>query len=297
MAAEAVEAAAPSVATRRVGALRGWGRGRIVGWYALMCGLVVVMLFPFYWMLVSSFKTDAELFELTPTLIPTTPSVGFYERLLVGTPFVRYFVNSTIVSLVTTTLVIVVATLAAYSLARFQFRGREPFALSMLVGQMFPSVLLAIPLFVILSQLGLLNSYLGLVMAYVTFALPFCTWMLRGHFMAVPIELEEAAMIDGATRLGAMVRITLPLAAPGIAATAVLGFLLAWNEYLFASVLLGQDELKTLPVGLSGYISPWFVDYGVLMAGSVMASVPVVVFFVLVQRYIIAGLTTGAVKG
>jgi multiple sugar transport system permease protein len=282
---------------QRVSALQRWSRGRIIGWYTLMIGLVTVMLFPFYWMIVSSFKTDAELFELVPTLVPSTVSVGFYERLLVGTPFVRYFVNSGIVSLITTSLVIVVATLAAYSLARFQFRGREPFALSMLVGQMFPSVLLAIPIFVILSQLGLLNSFVGLVMAYVTFALPFCTWMLRGHFMNVPLELEEAAMIDGATRLGAMVRITLPLAAPGIAATAILGFLLAWNEYLFAAVLITQDDLKTLPVGLSGYISPWFVDYGVLMAGSVMASVPVIVFFVLVQRYIIAGLTAGAVKG
>ena len=278
-------------------ALRRWSRSRVVAWYALMAGLAIVTLFPFYWMVVSSFKTEAELFELQPTLVPMHPSVDFYDRLITGTPFLRYFLNSAIVSLVTTSLVIVVATLAAYSLARFQFRGREPFALSMLVGQMFPSVLLAIPIFVILSQIGLLNSFVGLVMAYVTFALPFCTWMLRGHFMNVPLELEESAMIDGATRLGAMVRITLPLAAPGIAATAILGFLLAWNEYLFAAVLITRDDLKTLPVGLSGYISPWFVDYGVLMAGSVMASVPVIIFFVLVQRYIIAGLTSGAVKG
>jgi ABC-type glycerol-3-phosphate transport system permease component len=292
----AAEVAAPT-RVYESNALRRWSRFQVVGWYALMIGLVVVALFPFYWMVVSSFKTEAELFELQPTLIPTTPSIDFYERLLVGTPFLRYFINSGIVSLVTTTLVIVVATLAAYSLARFRFRGREPFALSMLVGQMFPSVLLAIPIFVILSQIGLLNSFVGLVMAYVTFALPFCTWMLRGHFMNVPLELEESAMIDGATRLGAMVRITLPLAAPGIAATAILGFLLAWNEYLFAAVLITRDDLKTLPVGLSGYISPWFVDYGVLMAGSVMASVPVIVFFVLVQRYIISGLTSGAVKG
>jgi ABC-type glycerol-3-phosphate transport system permease component len=277
--------------------VRGWSRSRLAGWYALLCGLVAVVLFPFYWMVVSSFKTDQELFELTPTLVPRTPSLGFYERLMVGTPFVRYFLNSTIVALTTTAIVIVVATLAAYSLARFQFRGREPFALSMLVGQMFPSVLLAIPLFVMLSSLQLLNSYTGLVMAYITFALPFCTWMLRGYFMTVPLDLEEAAMIDGATRLGAMTRITLPLAAPGIAATAILGFLLAWNEYLFAAVFINRDELKTLPVGLSGYISPWFVDYGVLMAGSVMASIPVVIFFILVQKYIIAGLTAGAVKG
>jgi ABC-type glycerol-3-phosphate transport system permease component len=277
--------------------LRRWSRSRVLAWYVLMSGLSVIALFPFYWMLVSSFKTEAELFELQPTLVPMNPSVEFYGRLVTGTPFLRYFLNSTIVSLVTTSLVIVVATLAAYSLARFRFRGREPFALSMLVGQMFPSVLLAIPIFVILSQIGLLDSFVGLVMAYVTFALPFCTWMLRGHFMNVPLELEESAMIDGATRLGAMVRITLPLAAPGIAATAILGFLLAWNEYLFAAVLVTRDDLKTLPVGLSGYISPWFVDYGVLMAGSVMASVPVIIFFVLVQRYIIAGLTSGAVKG
>ncbi|MFN8525943.1 MAG: carbohydrate ABC transporter permease [Chloroflexota bacterium] len=281
----------------RPSSLTGWSWPGIVAWYALMVALVVVMLFPFYWMVVSSLKTDAELFELKPTLFPMSPSLGFYERLIVGTPFIRYFVNSGIVALVTTGLVIVAATLAAYSLARFRFVGREPFALSMLVAQMFPSVLLAIPIFVILSQLGLLNSFLGLVMAYVTFALPFCTWMLRGHFMNVPVELEESAMIDGATRLGALVRITLPVAAPGIAATAILGFLLAWNEYLFATVLITQDDLKTLPVGLSGYISPWFVDYGVLMAGSVMASVPVIVFFVLVQRYIISGLTAGAVKG
>jgi ABC-type glycerol-3-phosphate transport system permease component len=272
-------------------------RWRAVAFQLLMIALVVPAIFPFYWMLVSSFKTEPELFELTPTLFPQHPSVGFYTRLLVGTPFMRYFLNSGIVAIATTALVIVVATLAAYSLARFRHPLREPFALSMLVGQMFPSVLLAIPIFLIISGLGLLNSYVGLVAAYITFALPFCTWMLRGYFMTVPIELEDAAMIDGCSRLGALLRITLPLAAPGIAATAILGFLLAWNEYLFAVVLINKDELKTLPVGLSGYISPWFIDYGVLMAGSVMASLPVVVFFLLVQKYIIAGLTAGAVKG
>jgi ABC-type glycerol-3-phosphate transport system permease component len=121
--------------------------------------------------------------------------------------------------------------------------------------------------------------------------------MLRGYFMSVPEDLEEAAMIDGCSRMGAMLRITLPLTAPGIAATAILGFMLAWNDYLFAAILLNQEELKTLPIGLSGYISPWRIDYGVLMSGSVMATIPVVLFFILVQRYIIAGLTAGAVKG
>jgi ABC-type glycerol-3-phosphate transport system permease component len=268
-----------------------------LGLYVLLIALVVPAVFPFYWMAISSIKPEAELFAVNPTLAPGTFSAEFYTRLLVGTPFWRYFLNSLIVAGLTMALVCVVAVFAAYALARFRFAGREPFALSLLIGQMFPSVLLAIPLFVIMSQLGLLDSYVALVIAYLTFALPFTTWMLRGYFMTVPEDLEEAAMIDGCSRMGAMARITLPLAAPGIAATAILGFMLAWNDYLFAAILLNQEELKTLPIGLSGYISPWKIDYGVLMSGSVMATIPVVLFFILVQRYIIAGLTAGAVKG
>jgi ABC-type glycerol-3-phosphate transport system permease component len=266
------------------------------GFYILLTLLVIPAVFPFYWMAISSVKPEAELFALRPTLAPGTFSAEFYTRLLFRTPFVRYFANSLIVSGVTMVLVCAVAIFAAYALARFRFRGREPFALSMLLGQMFPSVLLAIPLFVILSQLGLLDSFVGLILAYLTFALPFTAWMLRGYFMGIPEDLEEAAMIDGCSRLGALFRVVLPLAAPGIAATAILGFMLAWNEYLFAAIFLNQEDLKTLPVGLSGYISPWNIDYGVLMSGSVMATIPVVVFFILVQRYIIAGLTAGAVK-
>jgi ABC-type glycerol-3-phosphate transport system permease component len=262
-----------------------------LGLYVLLIALVVPAVFPFYWMAISSIKPEAELFAVNPTLAPGTFSAEFYTRLLVGTPFWRYFLNSLIVAGLTMALVCVVAVFAAYALARFRF------ALSLLIGQMFPSVLLAIPLFVIMSQLGLLDSYVALVIAYLTFALPFTTWMLRGYFMTVPEDLEEAAMIDGCSRMGAMARITLPLAAPGIAATAILGFMLAWNDYLFAAILLNQEELKTLPIGLSGYISPWKIDYGVLMSGSVMATIPVVLFFILVQRYIIAGLTAGAVKG
>jgi multiple sugar transport system permease protein/raffinose/stachyose/melibiose transport system permease protein len=268
-----------------------------LGFYALLIALVVPAVFPFYWMAISSIKPEPELFAVSPSLAPGTFSTEFYDRLLIGTPFWRYFLNSLIVAGATMVLVCVVAVFAAYALARFRFGAREPFALSLLIGQMFPSVLLAIPLFVILSQVGLLDSYAGLVVAYLTFALPFTTWMLRGYFMSVPEDLEEAAMIDGCSRMGAMLRITLPLTAPGIAATAILGFMLAWNDYLFAAILLNQEELKTLPIGLSGYISPWRIDYGVLMSGSVMATIPVVLFFILVQRYIIAGLTAGAVKG
>jgi ABC-type glycerol-3-phosphate transport system permease component len=289
--------AAGAAAARSASRARRRRRLGTVGFYALLIALVVPAVFPFYWMAISSIKPEAELFAVSPTLAPGTFSTEFYDRLLVGTPFWRYFLNSLIVACATMALVCVVAIFAAYALARFRFAAREPFALSLLVGQMFPSVLLAIPLFVIMSQVGLLDSYVGLVVAYLTFALPFTTWMLRGYFMSVPEDLEEAAMIDGCSRMGAMLRITLPLTAPGIAATAILGFMLAWDDYLFAAILLNQEELKTLPIGLSGYISPWRIDYGVLMSGSVMATIPVVVFFILVQRYIIAGLTAGAVKG
>ena len=268
-----------------------------VGYYALMSVVTVLAVFPFYWMLVSSFKTENDLFQINPTLLPPSISLEHYERLINGTGFARQFGNSTAVAIITMVLVILISSLAGYALSRYRFTGGNEFAVLMLVGQMFPSVLLSIPIFMMLSNIGLLNSYGGLIIAYTTFALPFCTWMIRAYFATVPIELEEAAQIDGCHRIGAMLRVALPLAAPGIAATAVLGFILAWGDYLFASILLRSEDMKTLSVGLAAFITQWRIDYGVLMAGSVLTAIPNVIFFMLVQKYIIAGLTAGAVKG
>jgi multiple sugar transport system permease protein len=263
----------------------------------LLIVVVAILLFPFAWMLSTAFKPPEEIFTATPRWIPKNPTWHNFVTILRNTPFPRYFTNSVVVAFLTMLIGVSVTVFAGYALSRFRFRGKTAFSLWLLISQMFPPVLLIIPIFVLMLNLRLVNTYSSLIITYATFALPFSTWMLKAYFDTVPIELEEAAKIDGCGQLQALVRIVLPLAAPGIVTVALFVFTLAWQEYMFALTLTRTTEMRTLPVGISLFLGEYRVLWGSLMAGSVVVTAPVIVLFIYLQRYIVQGLTLGAVKG
>jgi ABC-type glycerol-3-phosphate transport system permease component len=272
---------------------------RRLGVWALNAALVAftaVVLFPFYWLIASSLKAPAEMFHIPPLWVPADPTLDNFVRLFQGA-FPTWFQNSAIVALSTTAIGLVLAALAAYSFSRFPVPGSRTLSTMFLFIQLFPVAVIVIPLFILWTNLKLTNTYWSLIVTYLVFGLPISTWLLIGFFNAVPIELEEAAMIDGSSRLGALVRITLPLSLPGLAATAIYVFLLAWNEFFFALTFMNSTEMRTIPVGLASFFAEHSVDWGGLMAASVLASLPVVVLFGLLSRYFVQGLTSGAVKG
>ena len=252
--------------------------------------VILLIAFPLFWMIVTSLKPESELFTRPPTFFPSEYTLANYERLLFDTHFPTFFMNSSIVALGTTLLVIVVATLGAHSLVTFRYRGRRLLAQAVLFTYLLPSVILVIPLYLVMARLGLVNSLLGLVICYATFALPFALWLLRSFMAVIPIDLESAAMIDRASRIRAFIDVILPQALPGIISTALFTFIVAWNEYLFALVLINRQLSMTLPVGiLSHNINQ--------MTASVMMSVPLIIAFSFLQKHLTRGFGAGAVKG
>lgn len=262
--------------------------------------LSLIVIFPLYIVLVTSVKPLEDVrgvFTWFPTEFTFAPYLDIWQTVPLG----RYFVNSLIVTVTASALSVMIAILAAYPLARMRFRGRRSFSLIVLSTQMFPGILFLLPLFLIFVQiqkvigLQLTGSYLGLIITYMTFSLPFSIWMLTGYFAAIPHELEEAAMIDGTGRMGALIRVIIPVAKPGIVAVGVYAFITAWGEVLFASVLT-TPATRTLSIGLQGYSTQQDVLWNQLMAAAVVVSLPVLIGFILVQRHIVAGLSSGAVK-
>lgn len=265
--------------------------------YAGLLISVVFILFPIFWMFSSSFKGPTELFARDLTLLPVVWSWENYANVWLATPFPKYFFNSFYIATITTICSLSVSIYAAYAIARIQFRGRYAFGMMLLITQMFPHIMLVVPLFFIIKGLGLFNTHAALIIAYTAFSLPFSIWMLRGFFQAIPEELEDAAAIDGATLLGTLHKIILPLSGPGIAAVAMYTFIRAWNEFLFALVFLQSQDLRTLPLGLASFQEEYTYRWDLLMAGASIISLPVLFFFLLMQRFIVQGLTAGAVKG
>ncbi len=260
--------------------------------------LVLAIAFPLFWMLSTALKPNQETFALPPTLLPVHPTLEQFQRLLTETPFATYFLNSVIVGLCTTVLVVVIGVLGAYGLVRFRFPGRELIAHLVLFTYLLPAVLLLLPLYLIISRLGLANSLAGLVIAYTTFALPFALWLLRSFIAAIPIDLEDAAMIDGASRMRAFLEVVIPQALPGIISTALFTFILSWNEYLYALVFINVDSSKTLPPGVLTMLNQnQNVEWALLMAASVLMSVPVLLVFAFLQSHLTRGFGAGAVKG
>lgn len=265
--------------------------------YAGLLITAIVVLFPVFWMLVTSFKSDQEALRWPPTLLPEAPTGAAYERIWAFQDFARYFWNSIVVSVLSTALSIVLAVFAAYGFSRFRFRLNGPLMFLFLVTQMVPAIMLLLPYFITMRSLGLLDSYLGLVLAYSSFALPFSTWMLKGFFDSIPREIDEAAMIDGCSRLEALRRVVIPLALPGMAATGLFSFLVAWNHYLFAFGLATSADMYTVPVGVAASIGEFRIAWSDLMAGAAIATVPTILLYAFLERYFVRGLTAGAVKG
>ncbi len=265
--------------------------------HLLIAGLCCLLVAPFLWMISTSLKSPAEVSLRDPTIIPRSLEFENYSRVFSRGNFGRYFWNSVLVSAATTFLSVAVATLAGYAFARYRLPGGKALLFGILATQMFPAILLAIPLYVLLREIGLLNSLLGLVLVYTTFALPFCVWMLRNYFMSVPTELDDAARVDGANRMQALFGVILPVAIPGIIATSIFAFILSWNEFLYANTFISSSDKRTVSIGLQSLIGEFTTDWGVLMAGAVVMTIPVVVVFFAVQRYLTQGLATGAVKG
>jgi len=265
--------------------------------YGILGVLLVMVLFPFYWMTITSFKSEDQMRSLVSMFWPSPIVFENYDQLLRKTDFTNWFTNSAIVAVSSTLLATAVGTIGAYALARLRFRGRAFMSSATLITYLVPPSILFIPLYAQILTLGLSDSLAGLIAAYPSFTVPFVTWLLMGYFESIPVELEESAMIDGATRFGAFRRIILPLAAPGVLAAALYAFTQAWNEFLYALVFITDVKQRTLPVGLSSFITGDVYGWGYLMAGAVLTTVPVIVVYIYLQKYMVEGLTAGSVKG
>lgn len=269
---------------------------RAAGW-TLLAVVLVVALFPPYFMVVTAFHPPSLSFSRTPTLFSTDLSLRAFTELFEKYPYASWMSNTLIVSVSSTVLAVTIATLAAYSLSRLRYPGRSALSSAVFFAYLFPPTLLFIPMFIVLNSLHMLNWLPALVAVYLTFSIPFCTWLLKAYFLSIPRELEDAAQVDGATRLQSMTLVVLPLATPGISVASIYSFTLAWNEYLYAFTLLSDQEKFTLATGLTKLIFGDVFLWGMIMAGGVLMSLPLLVLYFAAQRYIVAGLSAGAVKG
>jgi multiple sugar transport system permease protein len=265
--------------------------------YVVLLVLMVWTLGPLYWMVTTSIKTNAEVYGTTATLWPRQPTLQNYRVLFTKTPFAVYFQNSALIALGTTFITVLASALGAYALVRLRFPGRRLLARVLVYTYLVPQSLLFIPLFTILVNAGLSNTRTGLVLTYLGFTVPFCTWLLMGYFLSVPVELEEAGLVDGCSRLGVLFRIVMPVTLPALAVTAFFSFTLSWNEYLYASVFVSDVNAKTIPTGIPSFIIEDVFFWGPMMASTVLSVIPPLVVYFLFQRWLITGLTLGAVKG
>jgi arabinogalactan oligomer/maltooligosaccharide transport system permease protein len=275
--------------------------GRVTIWSRIWPHLVLVLasivaLYPVLWVLKTALSPGQNL-SPDPSPFPDTVTTEHFETLLADGSFVRQAGNSVLVALVTTVVGLLLSTSAAYALSRFRFRGREVVLSGFLLTQLFPGVVMMIPLYILMDMAGLLDTHAGLVLVYATTAIPFCTWMLKGWFDTLPKEMEEAALIDGASRFAIFWRIVLPLSRPALAVTALFSFMTAWNEYILAATFLNDADLMTLPVALQRFVGEHETSWGLFAAGALLASLPVMALFYGLQKHLVGGLTAGSVKG
>jgi multiple sugar transport system permease protein len=267
--------------------------------FTLHLPMLLIVLFalgPYLWMLLTSLKQESTLFSPDRQLLPAVVTLENYLRLFQKTTFLSNLGHSVLVSSGTMVLGLSVSITAAYAFSRFRFAGRRTLMLQFLLVNMFPIVLLIIPLFIIMKNLGLLDTHMGLILAHSTFSIPFATWMMISYFDAIPRSLDEAALVDGCTPVGAMFKVVIPLTVPGIIATGIYIFITSWNEYLYASILAGQN-VRTLTVAIQTLVGEYEIAWGLLTAGGVMGALPVTLLFMLIQKRLVAGMTQGAVKG
>jgi multiple sugar transport system permease protein len=257
----------------------------------------IVVLFPFLYAAIFSFAPSSEMFSLTPRLLPKTFTLHNYAVALGGTNFLIYFRNSMIVAMTTVFLSVTIGALAGYALGCLAVPKRNLISVAFLLVYMLPSVLFLVPLYLLIVRLGIADTLLSLIVAYTTFSVPFATWTLRAFFVGVPRELAEAARMDGCSEFGAFLRVVLPLSAPGIATAAVFSFILAWNELLYALTFISSDENQVITVAISATLGQWSSQVGTLLAFTVLAGLPVLIFFTLLNSFLIQGLTAGSLKG
>jgi len=245
----------------------------------------------------TALKPPGEVFAQPPSFVPRAATLDNFWRLFTSTNFLVYFGNSLKVAGLAVLLTTVVGAAGAYSLTRYRYPGREQIAGTILCTYMFAPIMIVIPFFILVKKLGIENTHLALVLAFASFCLPFTLWLLRAFFETIPLDLEEAALVDGANRFRAVVHVVLPLALPGVIATAIFTFILAWNDYIFTRILISADELKTLPVGVQDLFHSALIDWGLIMAAGVMITIPALAFFLLLQRHLVAGWGSGGLKG
>ena len=264
--------------------------------YLILSLFALIVLIPILWMISTAFKSTEETMTSPPVWVPSVISFEAFGRLWAEYPFSEWLKNSSVITISSMVICVAFACLAGYGLTRFQFRGRNGLMTFVLVTQMFPSVMLLVPFYSVISKIGLIDTHLGLILVYTSFTMPFCTWMMLGFFKALPTELDEAAHIDGANVWQTFHMIVLPLTLPGIASTSIYAFITSWNEYMFAFILTRSSEMRTLSVGIAEMNGYQQVLWNDMMAGSIIASLPLVILFICLQKYFIRGLTAGAVK-
>jgi multiple sugar transport system permease protein len=268
---------------------------RLIFVYAAVLVAVVLSIFPIAFLLITSFKPAQLTFAIPPVWI-FTPTLQNYFDVFAGGAFSKYFVNSLLVASITTSIALILGSFAGFGFARFKFRGSTTLRLASLIPQMLPPITIIVPLYVLFNSMKLIDTIWALVISYLTFSIPLSIWMMTGFFADVPRELEESAMIDGCTRLGALFRVSLPIVAPGLAATAILSFIYCWNEFLYAVILTGRDA-RTLPVTITSFMTNKSILWGRIAASGSLVLVPVLIFALLAQRYLVRGLSRGAIKG
>jgi multiple sugar transport system permease protein len=262
--------------------------------YALLVLAILVMCFPLAWMLTVSVRPNVEVMTIPPTWIPKVFTLEAYAKIFQNPRYLTVFINTCLVSIVVTALSLALGSMAAYALARFKFVGHRPVLMFLITTQMFPLVLLCIPYFRIFITLGLYDTLLSLIIVYLTFTLPFCILMLRSYFLNIPRDMEEAAMVDGCSRLGAIFRILIPISYPAFLGAGLYSFLLAWNEFLFAVVLIESWGNRVLTMAIYSLMAEFVTDWNTMMAFSMLASFPLVAAFIFLQKYMVQGMTAGA---
>jgi multiple sugar transport system permease protein len=258
---------------------------------------LIVLLFPLYWMLVTALRPGNQLLSYPPRFFPTDLTLEAFRRVLGETLIFRWFLNSTIITVATMAIAVPISALAGYAMSRFRYTGVRETGYFLLVARMLPASLLIIPLYFIFVRLGLNDSYLAVIIANTTFVVPFGAWMLKGFFDSIPTELEDAAMIDGTTALGALARVVLPLSLPGLAATTVYCAIITWGEFVFASTLISGADRWTGPIGIASFNQQYLIQWSDIMAASLVFIVPVILFFAFLERYLVQGIAAGGVKG
>lgn len=288
---------AGSVRPRIVGS--GWKVAQTAGFYLFVTLFVVACLAPFAWLVITSLKTPDELYRIPPRLLPVPVDTSNYVTIWEGRPFLQNILNSAIVASLATTISLMVGSFCAYALARLKFAGKSLILAMVLAVSMFPGIAIVSPLYLFFAQLGLINNKASLILPYVTFTLPLCIWLLTAFFRDLPFELEESAKVDGATPIQAFWLVIVPLAAPGVFTAAILIFIFAWNEFLFARTFMNHTAAYTVPPAISLFegMGTFVIPWGQITAASVVVTIPLIVLVLLFQRRIIAGLTAGAIKG